>query len=51
MRRTIAALIAVGMLLVGASSLFATDPEQKRDRDKVQDRIETLTMWKADRGP
>ena len=47
MRRTIAALIAVGMLLVGASSLFATDPEQKRDRDKVQDRIETLTMWKA----
>jgi Spy/CpxP family protein refolding chaperone len=46
MRKTIAALIAVGMLLVGASSLFATDPEQKRDRDKVQDRIETLTMWK-----
>ena len=47
MRKTIAALIAVGVLLVGASSLFATDPEQKRDRDKVQDRIETLTMWKA----
>jgi Spy/CpxP family protein refolding chaperone len=46
MRKTIAALIAVGMLLVGASSLFATDPEQRRDRDKVQDRIETLTMWK-----
>jgi hypothetical protein len=35
MRKTIAALIAVGMLLVGASSLFATDPEQKRDRDKI----------------
>jgi Spy/CpxP family protein refolding chaperone len=47
MRKTITALIAVGMLLVGASSLFATDPEQKKDRDKVQDRIETLTMWKA----
>ena len=46
MRRTIAALIAVGVLLVGASSLFATDSEQKRDKDKVQDRIETLTMWK-----
>lgn len=46
MRKTIAALIAVGMVLIGASSLFATDPEQKRDRDKVQDRIETLTMWK-----
>jgi Spy/CpxP family protein refolding chaperone len=46
MRKTIAALIAVGMLLVGASSLFATDPEQRRERDKVQDRIETLTMWK-----
>jgi Spy/CpxP family protein refolding chaperone len=46
MRKTIAALIAVGVLLVGVSSLFATDPEEKRDRDKVQDRIETLTMWK-----
>lgn len=46
MRRTIAALIAVGVLLVGATSLFAADPEQKRDRDKVQDRIETLTMWR-----
>jgi Spy/CpxP family protein refolding chaperone len=46
MRRTIAALIAAGVLLVGASSLFATDSEQKRDTDKVQDRIETLTMWK-----
>jgi Spy/CpxP family protein refolding chaperone len=46
MRRTIAALIAVGVLLVGATSLFATDPEQERYRDKVQDRIETLTMWK-----
>jgi Spy/CpxP family protein refolding chaperone len=46
MRRTIVALIAVGVLLVGATSLFAADPEQKRDRDKVQDRIETLTMWR-----
>lgn len=46
MRRTIAALIAVGVLLLGATSLFAADPEQKRDRDKVQDRIETLTMWR-----
>ncbi len=27
-------------------SLFAAGPEQKWDRDKVQDRIETLTMWK-----
>ncbi len=25
---------------------FAAGPEQKWDRDKVQDRIETLTMWK-----
>jgi len=46
MRRTIAALVAFGVLLVGATSLFATDPEHKPDRDKVQDRIETLTMWK-----
>jgi Spy/CpxP family protein refolding chaperone len=46
MRRTIAALIAVGVLLVGATSLFATDPEQEKYRDKVRDRIETLTMWK-----
>ena len=46
MRRIIAALIAVGVILVGATSLFAAGPELRRDRDKVQDRIETLTMWK-----
>ena len=46
MRRTIAALIAVGVLLIGATSLFATDPEREAYPDKVQDRVETLTMWK-----
>ncbi len=46
MGRIIAALIAVGVILVGTTSIFAAGPEQKWDRDKVQDRIETLTMWK-----
>ncbi|MGO9566246.1 MAG: Spy/CpxP family protein refolding chaperone [Desulfomonilaceae bacterium] len=46
MRRIIAALIAVGVIFFGATSLFAAGPELGKDRDKVQERIETLTMWK-----
>jgi Spy/CpxP family protein refolding chaperone len=41
-----AALVAVVAVLVGATCLLAAGPEQVRDRDKVQDRIEILTMWK-----
>ncbi|MGO9572319.1 MAG: hypothetical protein ACLP5H_32795 [Desulfomonilaceae bacterium] len=39
MGKIIAALFAVGVFLLGATSLFAAGPEQKWDRDKVQDRI------------
>ena len=46
MCRIIVALFAVGVFLLGATSLFAAGLEQKWDGDKVQDRIETLTKWK-----
>ncbi len=46
MGRIIAVLVAVGVILVGTASLSAAGPEQKWDKDKVQDRIETLTTWK-----
>jgi Spy/CpxP family protein refolding chaperone len=46
MCRIISVILAVGMTLVGAISLFAAGPESKGDRDKVQDRMETLAMWR-----
>lgn len=46
MRRIISALVAVAVILVGITSVFAAGPEPKWNRDKLQDRIETLTMWR-----
>jgi len=46
MCRTIAALSAAGVILVGVTSLLAAGPDLKRDSDKAHDRIETLAMWK-----
>ncbi len=44
MSRIIAAFIAAGVILVAATSVFALRPGAMGD--KVQDRIEILTMWK-----
>ncbi len=46
MFRIIAAFIAAGAILVAATTLFSREPEVMKDKDKAQDRMEILTMWK-----
>jgi hypothetical protein len=46
MCRIITVLFAVGIILAGSSSRFAVGSEFKGYSDKVQNRIETLAMWR-----
>jgi Spy/CpxP family protein refolding chaperone len=46
MFRVVTVLFAIGVILAGSTSRFAAGSEFKGYGDKVQDRIETLAMWR-----